>query len=483
MKLITSHRPRIVLCSGDMLASDLQTQRLTSPLGSFMTGIFIQTKVSLLLSTDQRESLLSIYQLPNIPGDHLPKYGILFKRDDKVASSEMSACREECADTRVFDEHMNVWTGESKPPAEYHVGQSIGCQSVYGFTDWIDLRSPIKSIISYTENLQTWPLASVDTSFSGLKILYAGGKSTMLGTGREVLEQIQFAETERIAEIVVVEGAASRLIEHITIRTNQGQNLRMEAAAVSSQPTTTISLIADEVAGLTWAWDTKARKPGAFCLSPLHLPSLKSPGEALSPQLLYPSILWTHDLPSSIYPRPIPAKEDKCYSFTTILADSRIVSIEVHFNSLLQGLALTLADNTTRTIGNLVASSSILALRQDETIVALISYERVQTTLPTALPGSVLCIEGLHFAITNTNTKETRLSPYFGARRAFGPFQNEQRGLWGAKWGGSAQWAGVFPQRRRVLQRYATREVKGLLHGGVGYACSKARRTSGAVRY
>ena len=280
----------------------------------------------------------------------------------------------------------------------------------------------------------------------------------MLGTGREVLKQAQIAETERIAEIVVVEGTRSGLIEHITFRTNEGQTLRMEAAAVSSQPTTTTSLDADEVAGIIWAWDTRACKPGAFCLLPLHLPSLESPGEAVSPHLLYPSIPWTHNLPSSIYPRPIPAKEDNYLPFSTIFADSRIVSIEVHFNSFLQGLTLTLASKTTQRIGNLVASSSILALHQDETIVALISYERVQTTLRTVLPGSVLCIEGLRFAVTNTETKETRLSPYFGARRAFGPFQNEQRGLWGAKWGGSAQWANVFPLRRRVLQLDTSRE-------------------------
>lgn len=423
-----------------------------------MTGIFSQTKVSLLFFMEQRESFLSVYQLSNIRGGHLLKHGILFNRDDKLASSEMSACREEYADTRTFDDHMNVWTGESKPPAEYHVGQSIGCQSAYGFTDWIDLRKPIKSITSYTDKLHTWSLASVDMSILGLKIVYAGGKSTMLGTGREVLEQIQLDETERIAEIVVVAGTRSGLIEHVTFRTSQGQTFNMEAAAVSSQLRTTTSLDADEVAGLTWAWDTQARKPGAFCLLPLYLPSLRSPGEAPSAHSLYPSILWTHNLPNSIYPRPVPAKEDNFLPFTTILANSRIASIEVHFNSFLQGLTLTLADNTTRTIGNLVASSSILALHQDETIVALISYERIQTTLRTALPGSVLCIEGLQFAITNTKTRLTRLSPYFGARRAFGPFQNEQRGLWGAKWGGSAQWAGVFPQRRRVLQFDAPRE-------------------------
>ena len=48
LKLITTERPRIILCSGDMLASDPRTQRLTTPLGSFMTSIFRQTKVSLL---------------------------------------------------------------------------------------------------------------------------------------------------------------------------------------------------------------------------------------------------------------------------------------------------------------------------------------------------------------------------------------------------------------------------------------------------
>lgn len=168
----------------------------------------------------------------------------------------------------------------------------------------------IKSISSYTEKSHTWPLASVDMSVSGLKILYAGGKSTILGTGTEVLEQMNFDERERIADFIVVEGTESGLIEHITFKTSQGQNLSLKAAAVSSHPTTTTSLVADEVAGITWAWDTKARKPGAFCLLPLHLPSPKSLGEALSQQLLYPSILWTHDLPIYVYPRAIPAKED-----------------------------------------------------------------------------------------------------------------------------------------------------------------------------
>ena len=423
-----------------------------------MSGIFSQMNVSPIMPMEEREPFLNMLQVPNMPQEYSPNYGILFKRDDIAASNEMSTCSEAFADTRIFDDHMNVWIGESKPPAEYQAGQSIGCQSTCGFADWVDLRKPINSITPYTDTLLTWPVASAHTSVSGLRILYADGKSTMLGTGREVLEQIQLDETERIAEIVIVESTGSGLIERITFRTNQGQNIGMKAAAPSNQSTTTTALDADEVAGLTCAWDTKARNPGAFCLWPLHLPSLKSPGTALSPHSLYPSILWTHNLPSSIYPRPIPAKEDNHLPFTKILADLRIVSIEVHFNSFLQGLTLTLADNTTRTIGNLVGSSSILALHRDETFVALISYERVQTTLRTALPGSVLCIEGLQFAVTNTMTKQTRLSPYFGARRAFGPFQNEQRGLWGAKWGGSAQWAGVFPPRRRVLQFDAPRE-------------------------
>lgn len=55
----------------------------------------------------ERESFLSMLQLSNIAGEHLPNYGILFKCDDRVSSNERSASREEFADTRIFNDHMN----------------------------------------------------------------------------------------------------------------------------------------------------------------------------------------------------------------------------------------------------------------------------------------------------------------------------------------------------------------------------------------
>ena len=119
-----------------------------------------------------------------------------------------------------------------------------------------------------------------------------------------------------------------------------------------------------------------------------------------------------------------------------------------------QGLSFTLSDNETRSIGNLLGAYQDFSIKQNEHICSLSFYQRHQTTVRTQLPGDVLSVEGLQFGLCRwvDGKAHVRHSPYLGLCKTFGPFLNEQRGLWNANWGGNAGWARCFPRKRtRVM--------------------------------
>ncbi|CAD6579527.1 MAG: hypothetical protein ASARMPRED_009172 [Alectoria sarmentosa] len=106
--------------------------------------------------------------------------------------------------------------------------------------------------------------------------------------------------------------------------------------------------------------------------------------------------------------------------------------------------------NETRSIGNLLNACQDFSIKQNEHICSISFYQRHQTIVRTQLPGDVLSVEGLRFALCRwvDGKAHVRHSPYLGPSKTFGPFLNEQRGLWNASSGGNAGWAGCFPRKR-----------------------------------
>ncbi|KAJ8059785.1 hypothetical protein OCU04_011417 [Sclerotinia nivalis] len=154
---------------------------------------------------------------------------------------------------------------------------------------------------------------------------------------------------------------------------------------------------------------------------------------------------WAEPPPVDLQLRPVPAMQSNMPSFESsvpshssnhrrLSATSTLVLINVFFNGFLQGIELFYQDGLKETVGNLIGSSHQIVLGIGESIFSVQFYERVQCIFSDATyPRDVMCVEGISFGLVKfiNGKPQTRLSPYCGCSKPFGPFLKQQDGLYG----------------------------------------------------
>ena len=366
-------------------------------------------------------------------------------------------------DERVFDDQRNIWMCSSVPPPNLQLGEPISWQPHHGFIGFLDLNRSIKSITACLGAYSFAPLTS-SVDLIGLKIDYYHEKSsaTLLGRCEKLGPFFNIEKDDRISKIgfggIFVNSCKEpqKLCE-IFFTTVKGMAIGFRGPEILESPTdvghhvTFQSGSGFELAGLVWSFDLRLDSAADHGIQPLFnlKPQVPRSERTNIQKLLYPSHPWTYDLPIPVRLRPIPSKEGNYYPITPLLLHPahHIVSIHVYFNSFLQGIAFTLSNNETYSIGNSMGVSQEFLIEKDEQIYTVSIYQRYQNYIRTQLPGDILTVEGISFGVCKLidGKLSGRQSPRFGPTKPFGPFLNEQRGLWTANMGGSAGWEGCFP--------------------------------------
>ena len=365
-------------------------------------------------------------------------------------------------DERVFDDQRNVWTCRSVPPSNLQLGEPIRLQPHHGFVGFLDLNQSIKSI---TACLGAHPSATSTSSMDliGLKIDYYHDQSSVTLLGRcDILgPSFNIEKNDRISKIglggIFVNSSKNlQKINEIIFTTVKGMAIGfrgqelIESSMDGGHHVTFQSGSDFELAGLGWSFDLRQGSATDHDIQPLFSLKPECPQSERTniQKLLYPSQPWTYNLPSPVRLRPIPSKEGNYYPITPLLLNSshHIVSIRVFFNVFLQGIGFTLSNHETYSIGNSVGVFQDFPIGNDEHIYTVSIYQRYQDNIRTQMPGDILTVEGISFGVCKwiDGKLHGRHSPRFGPTRPFGPFLNEQRGLWAANGGGSAGWEGCF---------------------------------------
>lgn len=377
-------------------------------------------------------------------------------------------------DNRRFDDHMNVEDSHFPSTPDVRIGEPIGTQPDHGYTYFLDLKREIKSITVCLGSRSPGFMGSTN-EFVGIKVNYRHNSSppALLGRCTTYGPTIELPESDHVikVEIGLIQepgSIAPQTVDQIIFTTRQGMvkgfkgNKILDSSITGDHQILLESSTCLELIGLSWSFDLRQSLATDHGIQPLYAMNqkLKDPriNRADIQKILYPSHPWMHSITSSIRPRPIPAKEGSYYPIICLLLppSSSISIIRVFFNNFLQGLSFTLSNDETHSIGNLLGTYQDFWIERSERICSISFYQRHQTTIRTQLPGDILSVEGVRFSVCRwvDGTAHIRHSPYLGPRKPFGPFLNEQRGLWNANWGGSAEWAGCFPVKmtRIILQ-------------------------------
>ena len=362
---------------------------------------------------------------------------------------------------------MNLYVSHFPPKSVFRLGELNGTQPNHGFINILDFKKSIKSITACLGS-QKPGLAPFSSSLVGLKIEYRQSPSpaSLLGRCEKLGPSFYMNEDDRIIKVELRFMASYSMKEATTINevvftTQQGMikgfkdNEVIDSDGQGDHQVVLESSSCLELIGLAWSFDLRGDLAADHGIQAVYARPRAPEGshsELINIQkMLYPSLAGIHDLPPFIQPRPIPAKEGKVYPIIPLLLHSicHIISIRVFFNAFLQGFTFTLSSGETQSIGNLLGAYEDFAIGENQYIYSISIFQRHQSDIRTKLPGDILAVEAIRFSIVKwiDGKAYTRHSPRYGASKSFGPFTNEQRGLWGANWGGSANWDGCFPLR------------------------------------
>ena len=385
-----------------------------------------------------------------------------------------SSCWAVAEDNREFDDHMNLKTTPFPFAPNVRIGEPIGLQPSYGFTCYLNLKEEIESITACLGSLAGTFAEPSSHNLVGLKVNYRRKSllPVLLGNCTVFGPTIEFSQLDDIVNVQIGLSSEShpgelRTLDQIIFTTRQGMVKGFkDDKIIDSNTCGNDHFVLDssdflELIGLTWSFGLTHSLAADHSIAPVytikHEPedSCTSYTNSKIQDTLYPSHSWMHSISACMQPRPIPAKEGYYYPLTPLLLPSAcsVVSIRVFFNNFLQGFSFTLSDDEIYSVGNLLGPCQDFLIDSTERIYSISFFQRQQTTIRTQVPGDLLSVEGVQFSVCKwVDAKiHVRHSPYFGPRKPFGPFLNEQRGLWNANWGGSAGWAGCFPLKTTTI--------------------------------
>lgn len=368
-------------------------------------------------------------------------------------------------DTRRFDDHMNVKESHFPSAPTVRIGEPIGTQPDHGFTCFLDLKNEIKSI-TVCLGSRSPGFTGSSNELVGIRVDYRHNPplTALLGKCTTYGPTIELPESDHVVKIeigLIQEDGLSepQTVNQIIFTTRQGMVKGFKGdKIIDSSINDDHQIVLDssdclELIGLTWSFDLRQSLATDHGIQPLYMMNQKLEDPHIRnadiQKILYPSQPWIHPISSAIRLRPIPAKEGNYYPIIPLLlpSSSSISFIRVFFNSFLQGLSFTLSNDETHSVGNLLGAYQDFSIEPNELICSISFYQRHQTTIRTQLPGDILSVEAVRFSVCKwvDGTARLRHSSYLGPQKTFGPYMNEQRGLWNANWGGSAAWAGCFP--------------------------------------
>ena len=356
---------------------------------------------------------------------------------------------------------MNVWTEGNNPPLEYRVGKTIGHQPSCGFINYVDFNSPIRRITACLGS-HKGRRGSKSSDIVGLKFDFTNQTSTVLGRCTSLGPVIDVDDNDGIAEVHIAfrKDDKADVIDEIIFHTQQGLYIGFRAGNIVNQrgelkPTSLFSSNDMSLVGMTWAFDFGFSPRGDHGIQPLYkITSEKVPAPKVG--AMDSSLPWIDPPPADLQLRPAPSRGVISSSLASTLievdnpedfSDLDIVAIQVFFNSFLQGIKIEYRDGKARSVGKLIGASDTIQLDQEQIFAVAIRERRQQIIRSQLSLGDILCIEGVQFGLVKWrhNRAKVRYSPWFGSPAPFGPFINNQRGLWDPLSGGSANWSECFP--------------------------------------
>ena len=403
------------------------------------------------------------------PGPY-QNFGLLHASDQQISGLE-SCGSTVTEDKREFDDHMNTKSSHYLCAPNLRIGELIGTQPNHGFTSFLDLKKEIKSITAGLGS-RSPGFGEPSNDLVGIRVEYFQDSPLPVLLGRCTVfgPSIELPKSEYIVKVAIglIKESPStepQTVNEIIFTTRQGMVKGFRGDKIidssTSEDNQVILSSSDclELIGLEWQFDLRQSLATDHGIEPVYMIDQK-PEESHTvstniQKVLYPSHPWMHYIHTSIKPRPIPAKEGIIYPVTPLILplSYSISSIRVFFNNFLQGLSFTLSNNDTHSVGNTLGPYQDFSIEPNERICSISFYQRHQTHIRTQVPGDILSVEGVRFGLCRWIDGEAnrRQSPYLGPEKPFGPFINEQRGLWSADWGGSAAWAGCFPRKRTTI--------------------------------
>ena len=393
---------------------------------------------------------------------------------DQQKCASKSSCGAVTEDNRGFDDHMNLKTTPFPSAPNCRIGEPIGLQPSYGFTCYLDLKEEIESITACLGSLAGTFAEPSSQKLVGLKVTYRRKSllPALLGTCNVFGHTTELSQSDNIVKVQIGLSSGShpgepRDLNQILFITQQGmvKGFRddeiIDSSTSSNDQVVFNSGDSLDLIGLTWSFDLTHSSTPDHGIAPVYAVT-QEPEDSYTnhtntkiQQTLYPSHSWMHSISACMQPRPIPAKEGYYYPLTPLLFPSTcsVVSIRVFFNSFVQGFSFTLSNDEKHSVGNLLGPYQDFSIDRNERIYSISFFQRQQTTIRTQISGDILSVEGVQFSVCKRVGAKihARHSPYFGPLKPFGPFLNEQRGLWNANWGGSAGWDGCFPRKTTTI--------------------------------
>lgn len=315
-------------------------------------------------------------------------------------------------DDRRFDDHFNMWTGSSRPPPEYLLGEAIGSQPNHGFINWISFEKPIKRLTvclgAHTHNFRNEP---VEFNIVGIKFDVQGSEPSLLGRCTSLGPFFELDDGDCLTGISVGthETQRSRILKEILFSTKRNICIGFRDGKIATsnsvdcekrllKSTRDLSLI-----GLVWSFDLGPGSAGDHGIQPLY--RRPNSEEILDNKQydLYPSLTWARPPPPGLQLRPIPEIRSNRFEITSSLAhgdnidqmaDYNLTAIHVYFNAFLQGIVFEFKDGQVRALGNKVGMQEVFRL-ENERITAIWFHERVQKLFAMSLPREIICVDGI----------------------------------------------------------------------------------------
>ena len=317
----------------------------------------------------------------------------------------------------MYDDNHNVWIETEKPPPDWLLGEVVGSQPSYGFTDFIALDQPISRITAcLLTGKRNFRGEEAPPTLTGVRFDVDTRFPKLLGRCSSFGPSIEFEDGDRIVGISIglQVSARSRCIEEIIFISRLGVRKGFRADKLIEdhkcqyrhllRPSPNCELV-----GFVWSFDLGPAYIGDQGVHALYR-CQKSELDAKEDFMptIYPSIIWSKAPPPNVQLRPIPCSRTHSQQLDSSLriddddkffADNNLILIKIYFNAFLQGIKFYYANGASRMLGNAVGVEESLELH-DERILAVYITSYIQRLPTMSLPRDAMAIAAIRVSIS-----------------------------------------------------------------------------------